>query len=101
MGYSVSRCRSNYDTEKEKKLVFRFQVTICYEKKWLAAIPRNDFSPTEHSKVCLFLSIVENFFCTAIFYIIKNYVFNILSSFLMVHNVNYFSHPLYVIIMYS
>ena len=55
MGYKccVPGCRSNYDKENTKYSCFSFPKDKQLREKWLSAIPRKDFSPTEYTKVRL------------------------------------------------
>lgn len=58
----VPGCKSNYDTSLKDetgtrlttnyKSIFHFPKNEELRKKWISAIPRKNWSPTQHSKVC-------------------------------------------------
>ncbi|XP_075743482.1 THAP domain-containing protein 2-like [Rhipicephalus microplus] len=47
----VPGCRGNYDSGPKVR-VFAFPKDEARKKSWIKAIPRKDFTPSIHSKVC-------------------------------------------------
>lgn len=47
----VPGCKGNY-TSENKVAVFSFPTDNSLRKKWISAIPRKNFTPTKHTKVC-------------------------------------------------
>ncbi|KAH6944547.1 hypothetical protein HPB50_003837 [Hyalomma asiaticum] len=47
----VPGCRDNYDSGPKVR-VFAFPKDEARKKSWIKAIPRKDFTPSIHSKVC-------------------------------------------------
>ncbi|KAG8180952.1 hypothetical protein JTE90_024701 [Oedothorax gibbosus] len=48
----VPGCRGNYD-KNEKVTLFRFPKDKFQLQKWVSTIPRENFTPSKHSRVCL------------------------------------------------
>ncbi|KAH8019855.1 hypothetical protein HPB51_022827 [Rhipicephalus microplus] len=47
----VPQCRGNYDSTRKVR-VFRFPHDEELCRKWVRAVPRENFSPTQYSRVC-------------------------------------------------